>query len=272
MMQAIILAGGLGTRLRPLTFAVPKPLIPVGEKPILEIVLQNLKAHGVKEVFLAVGYKYELIQVYFQNGQAMGMDVRYCREEKRLGTAGPVRLVRDKFGLTQPALTLNADIMTDLDFQAFYRGHCESRADLTVGVRPYQYTVPFGVVETTGSAVQSITERPTLSFLISCGIYVVNPEVLDLVPPDTFFDMPDLMRDIIGAGGKVRAHWIQEQWVAIESLEDISKELERTDARRTDLTVGSEAPSFPRPDGSGPGVCPVGSPSAVEVHIRSPLH
>ena len=118
-MKAIILAGGLGTRLRPLTFAVPKPLIPVGERPILEILVENLKRHGVSDIYLAVGYRAELIQVYFQDGRQFGVNIQYSREDKRLGTAGPLRLIRDRFELSEPVLVMNADIMTKLDFQEF---------------------------------------------------------------------------------------------------------------------------------------------------------
>jgi len=120
-MKAIILAGGLGTRLRPLTFAIPKPLIPVGERPILEILIENLKTYGVTDIYLAVGYRAELIQLYFQDGQRFGVNIHYSQEEKRLGTAGPLRLIRDRFGIVEPVLVMNSDIMTKLDFEDFYQ-------------------------------------------------------------------------------------------------------------------------------------------------------
>ncbi len=122
-MKAIILAGGLGTRLRPLTFAIPKPLIPVGDRPILELLVQNLKAHGVVDIYLAVGYRAELIQVYFQDGRRFGVNIHYSQEDKRLGTAGPLRLVRDRFEIAEPVLVMNSDIITKVNLEDFYQSH-----------------------------------------------------------------------------------------------------------------------------------------------------
>jgi len=223
-MKAIILAGGLGTRLRPLTFAIPKPLIPVGERPILEVLIENLKAQGVTDVYLAVGYRAELIQLYFQDGQRFGIRIHYSQEEKRLGTAGPLRLIRDRFKLSEPVLVMNSDIITKLNFDDFYKSHLTEAAALTVGIREHEYIVPYGVVETDKRQVCSIEERPKLSFNISCGIYVVNPHILDLVPDDQFFDMPDLIRAAVSSGYKTHSYKIREQWVAIESLGDLTEE------------------------------------------------
>ena len=223
-MKAIILAGGLGTRLRPLTFAIPKPLIPVGERPILEILIENLKTYGVTDIYLAVGYRAELIQLYFQDGQRFGVNIHYSQEEKRLGTAGPLRLIRDRFGIVEPVLVMNSDIMTKLDFEDFYQSHLREAAVLTVGVREHEYVVPYGIVEMEDKLVCSIEERPRLSFHISCGIYVVNPHILDLVPDDQFFDMPDLIRRAIKSGYKTFPYQIRGQWVAIESLGDLTEE------------------------------------------------
>ncbi len=223
-MKAIVLAGGLGTRLRPLTFAIPKPLIPVGERPILEILIENLKGHGVTDIYLAVGYRAELIHLYFQDGQRFGVNIHYSQEEKRLGTAGPLRLIRERFKISQPVLVMNSDIITKLNFEDFYQSHLTEDAVLTVGIREHEYVVPYGVVEMNERQVCSIEERPILSFNISCGIYVVNPTILDLVPESQFFDMPDLIRGAIKGGYKTQAYKIREQWVAIESLGDLTEE------------------------------------------------
>jgi NDP-sugar pyrophosphorylase family protein len=209
-MKAIILAGGLGTRLRPLTFAIPKPLIPVGERPILEVLIENLKAHGVTDIYLAVGYRAELIQLYFQDGQRFGINIHYSHEEKRLGTAGPLRLIRERFRLSQPVLVMNSDIITKLNFDDFYQSHLTQDVVLTVGIREHEYVVPYGVVEMDERRVCSIEERPTLSFNISCGIYVVSPTILDLVPKGQFFDMPDLIRVALRSGHKTQAYKIRE--------------------------------------------------------------
>ena len=223
-MKAIILAGGLGTRLRPLTFAIPKPLIPVGERPILEVLVENLKAYGVTDIYLAVGYRAELIQVYFQDGQRFGVNIHYSQEEKRLGTAGPLRLIRERFKLSEPVLVMNSDIITKLNFEDFYQSHLTEDAAITVGIREYEYIVPYGVVKTDEMQISSIEERPKLSFNISCGIYVVNPNIVDLVPQDQFCDMPDLIRRAIKSGYKTFPYQIREQWVAIESLGDLTEE------------------------------------------------
>ena len=222
-MKAIILAGGLGTRLRPLTFAVPKSLIPVGERPILDLLIENLKTHGVTDVYLAVGYRAELIQTYFQDGRQYGVNIHYSREDKRLGTAGPLRLIRDRFGISDPVLVMNSDIITKLNFRDFYESHLREGASITVGVRAFEYTVPYGVVKLEGSRITTIEERPKLSFHISCGIYAVNPEVLDLVPKDEFFDMPDLVQMVMRKGYKALGHQIEEEWVAIENLGDLTE-------------------------------------------------
>jgi len=226
-MKAIILAGGLGTRLRPLTFAVPKPLIPVGERPILEILVENLKRHGVSDIYLAVGYRAELIQVYFQDGRQFGVNIHYSREDKRLGTAGPLRLIRDRFELSEPVLVMNADIMTKLDFQEFYQTHLKEAAAITVGIRQYEHVVPYGVVQMDGGRIRAIEERPRLPFHINCGIYVVSPDVLDLVPKDEFFDMPDLIGAAVKRGHEVFGYPIREEWVAIESLGDLTEETKK---------------------------------------------
>lgn len=226
-MKAIVLAGGLGTRLRPLTFAIPKPLIPVGERPILEILVENLKTHGVKDIYLAVGYRSDLIQLYFQDGRKFGVNIHYSQEEKRLGTAGPLRLIRDRFGLSEPVLVMNADIITQLNFHDFHESHLKTSAGITVGIRRYEYVVPYGVVETKEGQIHSVEERPRLSFDISCGIYVVSPDVISLVPEDQFFDMPDLIRAAIQKGYSAHAYEIRESWVAIESLGDLTEETTR---------------------------------------------
>lgn len=248
-MKAIILAGGLGTRLRPLTFAIPKPLIPVGERPILEILIRNLKAHGVVDIYLAVGYRAELIQVYFRDGRQFGVNIHYSQEDKRLGTAGPLRLIRDRFEISEPVLVMNSDIITEVNFQNFYQSHLRQAVALTVGVRRHEYVVPYGVVEMGEGQIRSIEERPTLSFHINCGIYVVNPEILDLVPEDQLFDMPDLIRVAMRSGRRVFGYHIRERWVAIENLKDLTEEVDKSGLVRAEAIPELEVPA----DGYGSG-------------------
>ena len=226
-MKAIILAGGLGTRLRPLTFAIPKPLIPVGERPILEILIENLKSHGVQDLFLAVGYRAELVQLYFQDGSQIGLNIHYSYEKQRLGTAGPIRLVRDQFGISEPVLVLNSDIITAVNFRDLYKSHQTKNAALTVGVRRLEQIVSYGVVEMDGEEIRSIEERPTHSYEINCGIYVLNPEILDLVPPGQFFNMPDLIKISMKKGHRIIGYPIRERWMAIEDIEDLAEETKK---------------------------------------------
>ncbi|MAE06243.1 MAG: mannose-1-phosphate guanyltransferase [Nitrospinae bacterium] len=226
-MKAIVLAGGLGTRLRPLTFAIPKPLVPVGEKPILEILVENLKSHGTEDIYLAVGYRAELIETYFQRGDRFGVNIHYSREESRLGTAGPARLARDQFGISEPVLVMNADIITNLNFRDLYQWHEEKGAAITVGIRPFRQTIPFGVVETEGDRITTIVERPAQTCQINCGIYVVNPGVLDLVPPDVQFYMPDLIEAAMKEGNPIHGYEIREKWVSIDNLGDLEEETGR---------------------------------------------
>lgn len=224
-MKAIVLAGGLGTRLRPLTFAIPKPLIPVGDRPILDILVENLKSHGVEDIYLAVGYRAELVRTFFQDGEKFGVRIHYSEEEKRLGTAGPVRLARDQFGISEPVLVMNADIITNLNFGDLYQWHRKQKAAISVGVRWLNRTVPFGVVELEGGDISSIVERPTHSCQINCGIYVVNPDILDLVPPGEEFYMPDLIQAAMNAGHRICGYEFEEKWVAIDNLGDLEEEI-----------------------------------------------
>ncbi|HQJ15541.1 MAG TPA: sugar phosphate nucleotidyltransferase, partial [Candidatus Omnitrophota bacterium] len=146
-MRAIILAGGEGTRLRPLTFAIPKPLIPIGEKPILEIIIKRLKKFGFKKYIFSVGYKAELIRTYFRHGEKFGIQIDYIHEEEPLGTAGSLRLIADKFhfGSDESFVLMNGDILTRLDFKKMAEFHQKNRSWLTVGVKEYSHRLPFGV-------------------------------------------------------------------------------------------------------------------------------
>lgn len=223
-MKAIVLAGGLGTRLRPLTFAIPKPLVPVGEKPILEILIENLAAHGVTDIYLAVGYRAELIETFFQDGSRFGVNIHYSREEKRLGTAGPVRLARDQFGISDTVLVMNADIITEINFSDMLKWHRDKGAAITVGIRRFDQTVPYGVVEIDGDRITGIVERPTHTHQINCGLYAVSPDVIDLIPPGEEIYMPDFIDAAMKAGRTISGFAFSEKWVSIDDLADLEEE------------------------------------------------
>jgi NDP-sugar pyrophosphorylase family protein len=220
-MQALVMAGGLGSRLRPLTDQVPKPLLPIGGRPILELILRQLRASGVEEVYISLGYKAELIRSYVGDGHRVGLRVRYVDEPTPLGTAGALGYVkRDVHG---PLLVMNGDILTKLDFRAFYQGHVDSAMTITLGVREDRYQIPFGLVETENGLVAKIREKPTQEYLVSAGIYVMSPEAIDSVSPGVRLDVPDLINDVVRGGGRVRYHVIRDKWIDIGAMEDFHR-------------------------------------------------
>lgn len=229
-MKVVILAGGLGTRLRPLTFSIPKPLLPVGEKPILEIILSKLKSYGLTDIIIAVGYKSELIKTYFGNGSKFGVDIEYIDEDKPLGTAGPLSSLKEKFEIKEPILIMNGDILTKLDFRKMVDFHIKNNADITVGIKEHEQKTPFGVIDLDENKIKNIKEKPILTFNISAGIYVLNPSILDIVPKNTSYQMPDLIKNAMDKDKKVLGYKINEYWMAVEhmgSYEDAIAEIEK---------------------------------------------
>lgn len=215
----MILAGGLGTRLRPLTFSIPKPLLPVGEKPILQIILEQMKRVGIEDIILATGYQAELIRAFCGDGAKFGVNVCYVHEDKPLGTAGPLSLARECLERDDIFLLMNGDIITKLDFRSFMATGISNNCDLTVGYTQHVYRSPFGVLSITDDTVQGITEKPAHEFSVSAGIYCVRPQALKFLPDDTFFTMPELMQRLIAAGRKVGAYYIRDCWIGIETVE-----------------------------------------------------
>lgn len=219
-MQAVIVAGGCGTRLQPFTFSIPKPLLPVGERPILEHILMRLRSQGIKSVTLTLGYGAELIEAYFGDGRKFGVNIAYTREKKPLGTAGPLKLIR---GLKPPFLVMNGDILTKLDFNRLRRFHAQNRADLTIAVRKYSDQLPFGTLEIAGDAVTGITEKPVKEYLISAGIYVLGGAALAAVPRGRFFTMPDLVKALLRGGKRVLKYEFKDPWLAIERVSQLEE-------------------------------------------------
>lgn len=226
-MKALILVGGLGTRLRPLTFSIPKPLLPVGEIPILQIILDQMKRAGIEEIVLATGYHAELIRAFCGNGAKWGLRIDYVHEEEPLGTAGPIALARQHLNTDDAFLLMNGDILTDLDFGEFLRAGIGSGHDLTVGYTKHVYRSPFGVLSIAGDVVRGITEKPCYEHFISAGIYCVRAPALDFVPDGTFFTMPDLIERLIAAGRQVGAQYIRDCWVGLESVDQFEEALKQ---------------------------------------------
>jgi NDP-sugar pyrophosphorylase family protein len=240
-MQALVMAGGLGSRLRPLTDEVPKPLLPIGGRPILELILRQLRAAGVDEVYISLGYKAELIRAYVADGRRLGVRVRYVDEPTPLGTAGALGYVKQH--VREPLLIMNGDILTKLDFRAFHQGHVAEGAAITLGVREDRHQIPFGLVETHNGLVLKIREKPVQEYLVSAGIYVMSPEAIASVTPGARLDVPDLINDVVSRGGRVRYHVIREKWIDIGAMEDFHRANEERDEWITDAVSAKARPS-----------------------------
>lgn len=217
-MQAVILAGGKGTRLRPLTTALPKPLVPVGDRPIIEVVLRQLKNRGFKDVVVSVGHLAELIEAFCGDGRRWGLRVRYAREAKPLSTAGALRGVK---GLAPHFLTINGDVLTTLDFKALFDAHRKARADATVAVCERSTTVSFGVVELgKDGLISGWNEKPTLRYQVSMGVNVFSRGALKLLKPGQPLGIPEFLARIREDGGRVFGYRSKAEWLDIGRPED----------------------------------------------------
>ena len=208
---AVVMAGGYGTRLRPLTDELPKPMLPIGDRPLLEIIVGSLREAGIRRVNLATHYKADVIADYFQDGQKFGVDIRYVKEDAPLGTAGALSLLDES---EEPLLVINGDILTRVDFRAMLSFHNEHKADLTVAVRQYEFNVPYGVVLTDGVNVRGIAEKPVVKQFINAGIYLLNPSVRKLIPHGAC-DIPDLIKLLIEDRRLVVCFPVREYWLYI---------------------------------------------------------
>ena len=222
-MKMVILAGGRGVRLRPLTYTIPKPLLPVGEKPILEEIVERLRAQGIDDLLIAVGYRAELIETYFRDGAHLGVRIGYVREDEPLGTAGPLALVRARADVPPdaPLLVMNGDILTDLDMHALLDFHTSGRFDLTIATRQFRLRHPYGVIRTDGDQITEIIEKPTETDTVSAGIYVLGPRALARVPAGRSFDMPDLVNALIADRAAVGSYLFAGQWISIDRMEQL---------------------------------------------------
>ena len=218
---AVILAGGKGTRLAPYTTVLPKPLMPLGDMPVLEILLRQLHAAGVGDVVLCVGHLSSLIEAYFGDGGSLGLSIRYSREQEPLGTAGPLRFVD---GLDAPFFVMNGDLLTSMDFSDMLRHHSDSEAAMTVGLTRRNVRIDLGVVETDAAGrVTGYVEKPTFDYDVSMGIYVVDPRVLGHLPPSGPFDLPDLVLELEAAGEPVISHRTTGYWLDIGRPDDFEE-------------------------------------------------
>lgn len=209
-----IMAGGFGRRLRPLTEHVPKPLLVVGEKPILAEIVERFVSGGFRRIYISVHYKGDQIKSYFGSGQSWGAEIFYLDEDKPLGTAGALQLLGDS-ELASTMIVMNGDVVTRVDFGALLEFHRESKADGTICVREYELEIPYGVVEQRDSRVTEITEKPTQRFHVNAGIYVLNPSIRKKITPGEPLDMPDLLRVSIESGLSLTSFPIHEYWIDV---------------------------------------------------------
>jgi dTDP-glucose pyrophosphorylase len=217
---AVVMAGGFGTRLRPLTETVPKPMVPVVGRPILEHTVRRLVQAGIERIFISVHYLPEVITNHFGDGAKFGCEISYITEATPLGTAGAVGLA-DHGG--EALLVMNGDVMTDLDFVALFNFHNDHGAAITMAGSPYEVGVPYGVMNVEGSDVTGLQEKPIKRFYINTGIYVVSPEACGKIPADTFFNMTDLIDRALADKDPVKVYAMHEYWRDIGRIEDLQR-------------------------------------------------
>ncbi len=219
---AVVLAGGEGQRLRPLTDKVPKPLLRIGRTTILDRVLESLARSDIADVWIAVNYKADMIEEHVGDGAALGLRVRYLREDEPLYTAGCLSLLPDV--PTGPVVVTNSDQVTNLDYAQMVAFHQAQGAAVTIGAFDYAIDVPYGVLDVNDGVVQGIEEKPTLRVPCNGGIYVLDPDVLGLVPPRTYFGMDELVRTVMGGGRRVSVFPI-ETWIDIGTPDELDRAL-----------------------------------------------
>lgn len=222
--DVVLMAGGRGERLRPLTDHIPKPMLKVGDKPIIEHNIDNLKLHGVDNFYISVNYLAKQIQDYFGDGEKKGISIKCFKEDKPLGTMGSVSLIKEF--KNDIVLVMNSDLFTNINYEDFYQGFIESNADMSVASVPYNVSVPFAILNLTGDSISSFEEKPTYTFYANAGIYLIKRKMLDFIPNDEVFQATDLIQTLIDRNYKVVKYPIIGYWVDIGRHEDYQKVLE----------------------------------------------
>jgi NDP-sugar pyrophosphorylase family protein len=236
-MKTVILAGGKGTRLAPYTTIFPKPLVPIGDRPILEIILRQLAAQGLRDIILSIGHLGELIEAYFKNERLNmpGLRIDYFRESEPLGTAGSLAMIPD---LGETFLVMNGDILTTLDYQALIRHHREQNAALTIAMHRKEVKIDLGVLETDDEGkLVSYNEKPLYGFDVSMGIYVYEPRALKYIPEGKYMDFPDLVKALLGHGEKVSGFHSDDYWLDIGRREDYEVAQQEFDSRAAEFKL-----------------------------------
>lgn len=219
--RVVLMAGGLGQRLYPLTEKTPKPMIAVGGKPLLETIVENFIEQGFHRFTISLNYRGDMIREYFGSGQKWGVEIEYVDERQRMGTAGSLTLLPER--PDTPFIVMNGDILTSINFAQLLQFHQDSAAKATMAVHEHTVQIPYGVVEVDGHQLLRITEKPEHRAFINAGIYVLDPAALDHIPADTFFDMPTLFETLISQGHGAAAFPIREYWLDIGNPRDLAR-------------------------------------------------
>lgn len=236
-MRAVVLAGGKGTRLAPYTTVLPKPLMPIGDVPILEVVLRQLAGHGFTEVTLAVGYLAELLMAYCGDGARYGVKLGYSREPAPLGTAGPIALVDN---LSETFLVMNGDLLTTIDYSQMLKAHRDGGAIATVATFDKAVKIDLGVLKLDGAdRVVDYIEKPTMHYSVSMGIYLFEPRVLASIPRGARLDLPDLVKKLMAGGERVQAYRHHGYWLDIGRHDDYQEAVREFEAHRNEFLPSS---------------------------------
>jgi len=220
-MKAVILAGGLGTRLKPFTEVIPKPLLPIGEKSVLEIQIEHLKKSGFDEIFLATNYKSDYIENFFGDGSRYGVKLTISKEEKPLGTVGPLTLLKNEFN--EPFLVMNGDILTLMNFNELYQFAVSQSSMLTVSIKEFVTPFQFGNIYFSGDFVTKIEEKPNIKTNILAGIYVFKPDIYSIIPDDKYFGMDTLINKMLNEKMPITKYMINDYWLDIGQVDDYEK-------------------------------------------------
>ena len=219
--RVILMVGGLGTRLRPLTQDTPKPMLKVGNKPILQTIVEKFAEYGFVNITMCVNFNASIIRDYFGDGREFGVNIDYVLEEKRMGTAGALSLLKER--PSEPFFVMNGDLLTNVNFEHILNYHMLNKATATMCVREYDYEVPYGVVKMNDNKITAIAEKPVQKFFVSAGIYMLSPEILDLIPKNEFYDMPTLFEKLIKLSKNVISFPIREYWLDIGRMEEYQR-------------------------------------------------
>ena len=234
---AVIMAGGLGTRLRPLTDHLPKPLLPLGDKPMIQHVIERLRQYGINEFFVSVNYKREMIEDFLGDGSWLRVRIHYLREKKRLGTAGALSMIKVVHDCSD-ILVVNADVVTDLNFHAMFQFHLDNANDLTIAVKKFNLQVPYGVVQLDMNSVTNLSEKPCITNYINAGIYIIKHRVIKQIPQNNFFDMTDLINKLVDESYEVGSYLIKGDWTDVglpHEYEQVNGKLQSLDKAENDM-------------------------------------